>query len=119
MTVKDSIDKLGNIAADSIKKEMQQMCEKDEWEGVLISSLSQTQRSDIITSSMFLKDKYTADGKFDKLKSRLVAGGHLQDRDIYDNGSSPTVSTTSVFLIASIAAKENRSLATIDFPGAF
>ena len=68
---------------------------------------------------MFLKDKYTAEGKFDKLKSRLVAGGHLQDRDIYDNGSSPTVSTTSVFIIASIAAKENRSLATIDFPGAF
>ena len=31
---------------------------------------------------MFLKDKYTADGNFDKLKSRLVAGGHLQDRDI-------------------------------------
>ena len=68
---------------------------------------------------MFLKDKYTPEGKFDKLKSRLVAGGHLQDREIYDNGSSPTVSTTSVFIIASIAAKENRSLATIDFPGAF
>ena len=40
MTVKDSIDKLGNIAVDSIKKEMQQMCEKDVWERVLISSLS-------------------------------------------------------------------------------
>ena len=56
---------------------------------------------------MFLKDKYTADGKFDKLKSRLVAGGHLQDRNIYDNGSSPTVSTTSVFIVATIAASEN------------
>ena len=52
-------------------------------------------KESIITSSMFLKDKYTADGKFDKLKSRLVAGGHLQDRNIYDNGSSPTVSTTN------------------------
>ena len=61
---------------------------------------------------MFLKDKYTADGKFDKLKSRLVAGGHLQDRDIYDNGSSPTVSTTSVFIVASIAAHECRSIVT-------
>jgi hypothetical protein len=68
---------------------------------------------------MFLKDKYTADGKFDKLKSRLVAGGHLQDRNIYDNGSSPTVSTTSVFIVASIAAHECRSIATVDFPGAF
>ena len=68
---------------------------------------------------MFLKDKYTADGKFDKLKSRLVAGGHLQDRNIYDNGSSPTVSTTSVFIVAAIAASENQAVATIDFPGAF
>jgi hypothetical protein len=119
MTVKDGITKLGDIAVDSIRKEMQQMCEKDVWEGVLINSLSPLQRNNIITSSMFLKDKYTAEGKFDKLKSRLVAGGHLQDRDIYDNGSSPTVSTTSVFIIAAIAAKENRSLATIDFPGAF
>ena len=119
MTVKDGISKLGDIAVDSIKKEMQQMCEKDVWEGVLINSLSPLQKNNIITSSMFLKDKYTAEGKFDKLKSRLVAGGHLQDRNIYDNGSSPTVSTTSVFIITAIAANENRSLATIDFPGAF
>ena len=68
---------------------------------------------------MFLKDKYTADGKFDKLKSRLVAGGHLQDRNIYDNGSSLTVSITSAFIAAAIAASENRAVATIDFPGAF
>ena len=31
---------------------------------------------------MFLKEKFTADGVFEKLKARLVAGGHLQDRDI-------------------------------------
>ena len=58
------------------------MCVKYVWEGVLTDSLTPTQRNNIITSSMFLKDKYTAEGKFDKLKSRLVAGGHLQDRDI-------------------------------------
>ena len=83
---------------------MQQMCEKDVWEGVLINSLTPLQRNNIITS-MFLKDKYTAEGNVDKLKSRLIAGGHLQDRDIYDNVSSPTISTTSVFTITSIAAK--------------
>ena len=80
------------------------MCDKDVWEGVHLNSLSNNQRKSIITSSVFLKDKYTADGKFDKLKSRLVAGGHLQDRNIYDYGSSPTVSTTSVFIVAAIAA---------------
>ena len=50
-----------------------------------------------------------ADGMFEKLKSRLVAGGHLQDRDVYNNGASPTA----------IAAKQNRAIATVDFPGAF
>ena len=119
MTVTEGIGKLGDIAVESIKKEMKQMCEKEVWEGVLINSLSPLQKKSIITSSMFLKDKYTADGKFDKLKSRLVAGGHLQDRSIYNDGSSPTVSTTSVFIITAIAASENRSVATIDFPGAF
>ena len=68
MTLKNGIDKLGDIAVDSIKKEMKQMCEKDVWEGVLIDSLTPLQRNNIITSSMFLKDKYTAEGKFDKLK---------------------------------------------------
>ena len=38
---------------------------------------------------------------------------------IYDNGSSPIVSTTSVFNVAAIAASENRAVATIDFRGAF
>ena len=37
---------------------------------------------------MFLKEKFSPDGTFDKLKARLVAGGHLQDTEIYNNGSS-------------------------------
>ena len=63
MTVKDGVDKLGDIAVDSIRKEMQQMCEMVVWEGVLINSLTPVQRNNIITSSMFLKDKYNAEGK--------------------------------------------------------
>ena len=55
---------------------------------------------------------------FEKLKSRLVAGGHLQDRDA-SSGASPTASTSSVFTLTAIAAKQNRAVATIDFPGAF
>ena len=89
------------------------------WEGVKLDSLTHIQKRKIITSSMFLKDKYHADGKFDNLKSRLVAGGHLQDRNIYNNGSSSTASTSSIFMIAALAAREGRAVATIDFPGAF
>ena len=71
-------------------------------QGVKIEDLSRKQIIRIITSSMFLKEKFTADGSFEKLKSRLVAGGHLQDRDIYDNGSSPILSTSSLFILSAI-----------------
>jgi Reverse transcriptase (RNA-dependent DNA polymerase) len=119
MTISESIDKFGDTAVDSINKEIKQMLEKNVWDGVMLDSLTTQQKKSIITSSMFGKAKYAADGTFDKFKSRIVAGGHQQDRDIYDNGSSPTVSTTSVFIVAAIAAMENRAVATIDFPGAF
>ena len=66
MTVTEGVQKLDEIAVDSIRKELQQMCDKDVWEGVHLNSLSYNQRKSIITSSMFFKDKYTADSKFDK-----------------------------------------------------
>ena len=119
MTISQGIQKLGYTAIQSIVKEMIQMNDMQVLEGIKTEDLSKQQLGRIITSSMFLKEKFTADGVFDKLKARLVAGGHLQDRDIYDKGSSPTVSTSSVFLIAAIAASRNSAVACIDFPGAF
>jgi hypothetical protein len=119
MSISESIDKFGDTAVDSTTKEIKQMLDKHVWEGAMLVSLTPKQKKGIITSSMFGKAKYAADGTFDKYKSRIVAGDHLQDRDIYDNGSLPTVSTTSVFIVAATAAKENRTVATIDFPGAF
>ena len=97
------------------------MLTKHVWQPVLWDYLTDEERKSIITSSMFLKEKFAADGKFDKLKARLVAGGHQQDRSVYSDSetSSPTVSTTSLFLIAAIAAKENRKVVTIDFSGAY
>ena len=67
---------------------------------------------------MFLKEKFTADGVFEKLKARLVAWGHLQHRDIYNDGSSLTLSTSSLFILSAIASKD-KAVAYIDFPGAF
>ena len=74
-------------------------------QGVKIEYLSSEKISRIITSSMFLKEKFTAEGSFEKLKSRLLAGGHLKDRDIYGNGSSPILSTSSLFILLAIASR--------------
>ena len=93
------------------------MLTKQVWKPVLWDYLTDEERRSTISSSMFLKEKFTADGKFDKLRARLVAGGHQQDRSVYSDSetSSRTVSTTSLFVIAAIAARENRKVVTIDF----
>ena len=68
---------------------------------------------------MFLKEKFLATGEFEKLKARLVAGGNQQDKNLYDDLSAPTVSSSAVFTVLSIAAHEGRKAAVVDIGGAF
>ena len=102
-----------------IMAELKQMLDKHVWHGVHTRDLSKKQRSAIIRSSMFLKDKYLASGAFERFKARLVAGGNQQDKGLYEELSSPTVATSSVLAIAAIAAAESRKVIAIDIGGAF
>jgi Reverse transcriptase (RNA-dependent DNA polymerase) len=84
------------------------------------------QKRRIIRSHLNITQKFlpSSDGQKrtkDRLKARLVGGGDGQDRSIYTESetSSPTVSTTSVLLIAQIAAMERRNVATIDIGSAY
>ena len=81
MRIKQAIDELGYEAVKSIVKEIMQLNDRDTFTGVYISKLTQEEKVSIISSSMFLKIKQTPQGLFDKLKARLLAGGHLQDRE--------------------------------------
>jgi len=102
-----------------IMEELGQIHGMGVWHGVHPKKLTHAQRKAILRSSMFLKEKYTASGAFEKLKARLVAGGDRQDKTLYDDLSSPTAMTISVLTAASIAAKEGRKTATADIKGAF
>ena len=74
----------------------------------------------MILSFMFLTEKYDANGDFVKLKSRLVAMGNEEDKELVEMDiSSPTVSCTSVYAVAAIAAIEGRKVMTLDIGGAF
>ena len=53
------------------------------------------------------------------MKARFVADGSTQDKSIYEDISSPTVTTHAVFINAAIAAKERRVVKTVDLPGAY
>jgi Reverse transcriptase (RNA-dependent DNA polymerase) len=67
---------------------------------------------------MFLKRKTHPDSSFGKDKARLVAGGDMQDKKLCEDLSSPTVSSSSVFTIAAIAAHERRHVAVVDIGSA-
>jgi Reverse transcriptase (RNA-dependent DNA polymerase) len=119
ISVKMAMRDRGEEARPVIMAEIQQMVDKRVWHGVHLKNLSHEQRKRIIRSKMFLKDKYLASGAFDRFKARLVAGGDMQDKSLYEELSSPTAATSSVLAVAAIAAKEGRRVVTIDIGGAF
>lgn len=119
MSVRAAMRDRGEEAKPVIEAELQQMLDKGVWHAVKTSSLSVAARKAIIRSTMFLKDKWTASGLFDKFKARLVAGGDQQDKQLYDNLSSPTAATSSVLAVAAICAAEHRQAMVIDIGGAF
>lgn len=51
---------------------------------------------------------------FEKLKARLVAGGHMQNKDLYKDLSASTVAISSIFALLSTAAMCRPSAAATD-----
>jgi hypothetical protein len=120
LSVQKGIDLFGYEAILSVVKEVKQMLDQDVWEGQDPASLSSEDWQSVISSMIFLKEKFTAEGLFQKLKARLVAGGHQQKKELFeDSKAAPTVATQSVFMVAAIAAVEGRAVAAVDVPGAF
>ena len=99
---------------------MKQLLEWKSWHPVKISDHSPEERIGIIPSKLFVKENFAASEVFDKLKSRLVAGGHRQDLSLYkDITSSPMVCTWSVFNIAILGRTDCRAKAAVDGSGAY
>ena len=119
ITVTRALAELGDEARESISKELRQLWEKKAWTPVDVKKMPSSVRRAVIRSSMFLKQKFDAEGNHDKLKSRLVAGGHMQDKTLYEDLSSPTAALMSVLLVCAIAAYEHRKTATVDIGGAY
>jgi hypothetical protein len=114
LSVAKALKKNEKASRKSILSELKQIVDKSVWEVIEKSSLTKVQLRKAIRSSMFLKEKFTSDGEFEKLKARLVAGGDSQDKALYDNISSPTVAQETVMMVLAIAAIEKRKIATID-----
>ena len=118
ISLKTALSDMKDRALSSIYDECQQMHNKKVFRPV--NHLPTMKKP--IRSFLFLKEKYTADGVWERLKSRLVAGGNFQDLSEYNmftDITSPTASVSSLFMVAAIAAKEHRIVRVIDITGAY
>jgi hypothetical protein len=119
LSVTKAIQQFGPPARDSIMAELRQFPERGVFVPVHARHLSPVAAREVIRSSMFLKEKFDAAGNFEKLKARLVAGGDMQDPSDYEDISSPTASTSSIFILAALAGAEKRHVYTVDIASAY
>jgi hypothetical protein len=119
MSVKTALREHPITAKKAIIAELQQMINMKVWVPVHKWKLTADEIKRIIRSNMICNEKFLPSGLFERIKSRLVAGGHMQDKTLYQDLSSSTVGTSFVYVVAGIAAKEKRIVVTIDIAGAY
>jgi hypothetical protein len=121
MTISEAIDRFGDPAKQAVINELQQLIRLNVFKFHDPNLLSPKQLKARIPSKTFVKPKYFPNGLFNKIKARLVGGGHRQKRYLYteNDTSSPTISLVGLFIIATIAARERRHVITMDIGGAY
>ena len=115
VSMKQAKKLFGQLAQATMSEELQGILSKGVWVPIHNSNVKP------IYSHMIFKAKYNPDGSFNKVKCRLTANGNRQNRfDFSINEiSSPTVSITSVFTIATIAAANQYLCASADIGTAY
>ena len=83
ISAKTSLATYGDKAKAVMVSELQQMLDRAVFEPVQLNGLYADEKKRSIRSMNFLKEKFLPDDSFDKLKARLVAGGHMQLREMY------------------------------------
>jgi hypothetical protein len=112
-TMKAGIKRFGDRGTEAVKKELQQLHDRQVLVPMHLEQLTGLERSRALGYLMFLKEK--TDGS---IKGRGCADGRPQRAYIpKEDATSPTV--RNELLTAKIDAYERRDVATVDLPGAF
>ena len=121
MTVRQAIDKYGIPARQAVMEELKQLIKLQVLKFHKPDLLDPRTAKGILPSKTFVKVKFDPNGAFDKIKARLVGGGHRQKRYLYSETetSSPTISLVGLYIIALTAAHEGRTVITADVAGAY
>lgn len=121
MTVRQAIDKYGEKARKAVMDELKQLIRFKVLKFVKANEIDPIVLKSRLPSKTFVKVKYDPNGLFEKIKARLVGGGHRQKRHLYSESetSSPTISLVGLYIVALIAADEGRTVITADVAGAY
>jgi len=123
MSIKQALGDKPEQAKAAVAKELRQMYKMQVWEVVpATENVFGDKNAQIIPSSMFLKEKYKANGDYDKMKARLVANGNMQkimDDTTADQFSSPTVNLHNVLMMLAVAAGNKMEFRSLDVTGAY
>jgi hypothetical protein len=118
ISVIKAIETYGDDAKNAIISEIRQLfIEKGAMHPVVFGSIPSL--VGFIRSSVVVKAKYDAAGRFQKVKARIVANGAQQNRELYDFISAPTVDPEDVMMTLAIAAKYKYFVTTMDIGGAY
>ncbi len=113
--LKPGLRKFGNRGQKAAVKELTQLHVMDTWTPMHADKLSQEEWMRALSSLLFLKVKRTG-----VIKGHFCINGAPQRNYIAkEEAASPTVSTESTFITASIAAHEQRVVRCYDKPSAF
>ena len=108
-----------NIVKESVLKEIENMSKNKVWEFVQSDQISEEIVKKAIPSKLFLKMKFKSDGTPDKLKSRLVAGGHKQWNLDSIETYAPTAATESILSVLAIGKPLKLRFFVTDIPCAY
>jgi hypothetical protein len=103
----------------AIETEIKQLMDVKAFQPMKWETIDEQTRKKIIPSHMFLKEKLLANGEFDRMKARLVAGGNFVDAKNVGETNAPTVNPFTVFFMLNVAAQYGFELLTADIKGAY
>ena len=99
--------------------EVNQVHEKGVWQLILPENTTNIMMKKAIPLIMLNKEKFHSDGKYDKVKARIVALGCQQQLMEDELKEAPTASIQSFYLLIILAAKLKIKLKSKDVTGAF
>ena len=119
MSVKEAVQKFGEVGKEAFRKEFRNMVALEVFAPIRYEDITEDQKQRIIHSSAFLTEKYDENGQMIGVKARWVGSGNEMNRNLYESGSSPTISIEALFIVFALCAGADMSWCTMDIGSAF